>query len=585
MNKHAFTFASFLAIAVAVAPLNTFAQNQDVSKLQASAQTSSAEADAGRAIDLSALPQLSAADQAIPGRFSSRRPADGLSDAEYWARKQAASQARGAVAAEAQMPKASGIGSTPGATSSFLGVNETCSFVTPSDMAVGVGGNFVVQVVNDCLGIFNKTTGVSIAGYPKSINTFFGLPPNNFGTGQFTSDPRVFYDFIAKRFVIAILYEDFLHSRGFLELAASSTANPTGAWHTYQIQVGGTGQCPDFPAMGHNHAGDKFVGDIAVGFNLFGCNTGGFTSFLDDQIWFLPKTPIYAGAGFGFNFGFNFTVGGTHVDTIQPVNVAFASDVPRAQLAVGSFNINFGGFQCRTGCNGLTVWGFSNVLQNAGSPGIVISANVIGTPSNYSLPALGSQPGGVNTIDTGDTRISGAAQYKGGSIYATLNTNNGGGGSAILAYQIHSYLNDNGDGHCTGAFLNACPTLISSAVDQEISYDIGGGTSLNAYYGTIQPDAERNLTMVFNFSGTSFFPSTAFVSNRVTQAPGSWHDSGIFLCNGAAFYNQGRWGDYTGVAIDTTSPNSMWFSGMFSRSDGNWGTCIGKNGYTASNVP
>ena len=66
-------------------------------------------------------------------------------------------------------------------------------------------------------------------------------------------------------------------------------------------------------------------------------------SFLDDQIWFLPKKALYAGAGFGFNFGFNFTVGGVHVDTIQPVNVAFASDVPRAQLAVGSFNINFGG--------------------------------------------------------------------------------------------------------------------------------------------------------------------------------------------------------------------------------------------------
>ena len=585
MRKHAFTFAWFMSLAVALVPLNTLAQDQNVSKLQASAQTSSAVADTGRAVDLSALPQHSAADAAIPGKFSSRRPADGFSDAEYWARKQAASQAKGAVSNSAQVPKNADVGTTPGVTKSFKGIDETCAFVTPSDMAVAVGGNYVVQVVNDCLGVFNKSTGAFFAGYPKSINTFFGLPANNFGTGQFTSDPRAFYDFLAQRWVIAILYEDFLHSRGFLEIAASSTSNPTGAWHTYQIQVGGNGQCPDFPAMGHNHSGDKFVGDVAVGFNLFGCNTGGFTSLQDDQIWFLPKTALYAGAGFGFNFGFNFTVGGVHVDTIQPVNVSFASDVPRAPLAVGSFNINFGGFQCSSGCNGLTVWSFSNVLQNAGSPGLVISANVIGTPSNYSLPAAASQPGGTNTVDTGDTRISGAAQYKAGSIYATLNTNNGGGGSAILAYQIHSYLNDNGDGHCTGAFLNACPTLVSSGVDQEISYDIGGGTSSNAYFGTIQPDAERNLTMVFNFSGTSFFPSTAYVSNRVTQAPGNWHDSGIFLCNGAAFYNQGRWGDYTAAAVDTVAPNNMWFSGMNSLSSGNWGTCIGKNGYASANQP
>jgi hypothetical protein len=29
----------------------------------------------------------------------------------------------------------------------------------------------------------------------------------------------------------------------------------------------------------------------------------------------------------------------------------------------------------------------------------------------------------------------------------------------------------------------------------------------------------------------------------------------------------------------------MWFSGMFSEANGNWGTCIGKNGYLASNQP
>jgi hypothetical protein len=241
--------------------------------------------------------------------------------------------------------------------------------------------------------------------------------------------------------------------------------------------------------------------------------------------------------------------------------------------------------QCSSGCNGLVVWSFSNVLQNAGSPGMAISGIAVSTPSNYSLPPAASQPGGRNTIDTGDTRISGAAQYKAGVLYATLNTNNGGGGSAILAYQIHAYLNDNGNGTCTGAFLNACPTLAGAGVDNEFSYDIGGGTGLNAYFGTIQPDAERNITMVFSFSGDNFFPSVAYTSNRSTQAPGHWHDAGIFLCNGQAFYGQNRWGDYTGTSIEVTSPGKMWFSGMFSEANGNWGTCIGKNGYVASNQP
>jgi hypothetical protein len=574
-----------VAITASAWLLGTATAQVDVTSLKATAEAGSNQATLSREIVLSDLPTKSAAEAAIPGRFSSLRPQNGLSDSEYAAAKREAAKVRNGASGTSLAPPAM-VKKTPtnSASLAFQGVDEACSFVTPSDMAVAVGPSFELQVVNDCMAVYNRA-GVLQAGFPKSINKFFGLPANNFSTGQFTSDPRAFYDNVAGRYVMVILFEDFVNSRGFAEIAASKTNNPKGAWSLYQIEVGGTGQCPDFPTLGHGRSGDRFVGSVAIGFNLFGCNTSGFTSFQDDQVWFLPKKALYAGTGFNFNFAFNLTVNGTHVDTVQPVNVAFSNELPRTQFAVNSFNINFGGVQCRNACNGLTVWSFSNVLQNSGSPGIVISAKVFSTPSNYSLPPAASQPSGRNTIDTGDTRISGSAQYKAGSIYATLNTNNGGGGSAILAYQIHANLDDNGNGTCTGAFLNACPTLTGAGVDNEFSYDIGGGTGLNAYFGTIQPDAERNLTMVFSFSGDSFFPSVAYVSNRATQIPGSWHDTGIFLCNGQAFYGQGRWGDYTGTSIETSSPGRMWFSGMFSESNGNWGTCVGRNGYTASNQP
>ncbi len=57
----------------------------------------------------------------------------------------------------------------------------------------------------------------------------------------------------------------------------------------------------------------------------------------------------------------------------------------------------------------------------------------------------------------------------------------------------------------------------------------------------------------------------------------------VRLVRGAAYYNQYRWGDYTGTALDLSSPNYVWFSGMYTMSDGLWGTWIGKNGFTASN--
>lgn len=525
------------------------------------------------------------------GRWSAMRPYAGITEEEYQARKLQAAKTRFAVPAESASPlapKLARVGvNTPGAQRNFDGIDETCSYLTPSDMAIAVSQRYVVQVVNSCISVFNKS-GVLQAGYPKSLTTFFGLPSDSF-----VFDPRMSFDWVSRRFVVVALRADFANSRGFLEVAASLNDDPRGGWYIYHIQGASTGYCPDFPTLGQDWATDPANGTVAVGFNVFPCNANGFYgSLADDEIYFLNKSAMYAGAGFSFNIFGGPTYGGVLLDTIQVSNVMSRSDKPRTIFGVNTFNINFGGGQCLNGCNGLIVWAFSNVLPRSGSPGLEWSGVVIGTPSNYSLPPNATQPGGANTVDTNDTRISGTVPYTGGSLWATINTNNGVGGPAILAWQIKPTLNDN-DARCTGSFLNYCPQITAATIEQQLGYDVGGGTSLNAWFGTIAPDPERNITMVFAFSGTSYYPSVAYVSNRVTQAPNAWHDSGTFLRNGVAFYNQGRWGDYTGIANDlldvttgsgATDP-SFWFSGQYVRSDGLWGTAIGKNGYVYSNQP
>ena len=468
----------------------------------------------------------------------------------------------------------------------------------PSDMALAVGQNQVVQVVNDCIAVYDKASGALLPGYPRSLNAFLGFPPNNFSpvTGnciQCVSDPRAMYDFVTDRFVVVAIFLDFLNSRGFVGLAASETDEAEAGYNVYQLQVGATGQCPDFPTLGQNFAKDPFVGGIYVGFNIFSCNQNGFFGPLtDDQVFFLPKVPIYAGQGFGFNFGFGFTIGGTKVDTIQPVNVSEWGQKPRAQFAVNSFNLNFGGGQCRAVCNGLVIWSFANTLQQAGSPGPKLTAVVIGTPSNYVLPASADQPGSDNSIQTNDTRISGTVQYRGGFLYPTLNTGNGGT-SAALGWQVQPFLDNNDGGTCIGAFANACPAITAATVVKEFCYDCGAGHAAGAYYGTIQPDPEGNWTMVFNFSNRTTSPATAYTSNRVTW-PTPFHDPGFFLCQNNAVYNQGRWGDYTGTAPDLLNSAQLgapaggtptrypgfWFAGMFVKNNGNWSTCIGANTFS-----
>jgi hypothetical protein len=295
------------------------------------------------------------------------------------------------------------------------------------------------------------------------------------------------------------------------------------------------------------------------------------------------------------------------VDTIQPFNVQSRSDKPRAFLAVSSFNLFWRGGQCVFQCNGLAVWSYSTVLVRTGSPGAVSSEITVATPVNHALPPSAGQPGARNSIDTGEVRISGPVYYAAGSMFAAVNTNKGGGGPGILAWQIRANRYDPANSPCTRAFLNACPVLASVVIENQFNLDVtpSGGTVANAFYGTIVPDPERNFTTVFNFSGDGNYASVNYISSRVSQPPrgtaqattSGFPDGGLFLRTVAAAYSQGtlpyRWGDYTAVANELLDPATgsgsttpgMWITGMYAGADELWHTAIGRNGFTQSNQP
>jgi hypothetical protein len=539
----------------------------------------SSMADA-KTIDASALPQRIAPTAAPSGRFANLRPQNGLSDAQFAALKQQVAQRRSAVPSTQALSPASATVApmTPNLQIGFDGINVDCSSVIPSDMGLAVSGTWVVQAVNDCFAVYTKAGGLQ-AGFPKSLNALFGVPANDFNTGVFFTDPRAFYDPVASKFVIVALWEDLPNSIGYGMVATSKTADPRGAWNVYYLNTWGAGYCPDFPTLGHGRYGDKFLGAVAVGVNLFTCSPSGFGGFVDVHLSFLPKAQLYKGVGF-IHWRF-FGFGG--LDTLQPASLNDKNEESRAIFALETYNISSG--QCASGCSGLILWAFDNVIyQGSSAPGPEASVTVLPT-STYTLPPNASQPFTINTIDTNDTRISGSVAYSNGQLWATINTDNGGGGPGILAWQVHAYLDDNGTGRCTGAFLNACPDLNGAAIDREMNYDVNpsGGYYGNAYYGTIYPDDTGNIVMVFNYSGYGTYAGTNFLTQRVTFAPQTtFHDGGQTLRNGMANYPYGRWGDYTAATVDG---GSVWFSGMYARSDGLWNTGIGKAGYTSSIQP
>lgn len=571
--------ASILALGVLDAQ-----QEQVAVEQVASAQTGmSASTLAPHTVDMASVPEFTAA-QGAP--IAAPSPRTGVSEEVYRARKAAAAVASyvagGSIGDAPAAASDDASIQTPGATKSFDGMNlSQCGFI-PSDQALAVGGTYAVQALNSCILVLNKNTGAIAAGFPKSLNGFFGIG----GAAPF--DPRAIYDNIRGRFVV--IAEQYNDATGFatMWIAISRTNNPTGLWWVYGVGVDTTvaNDFPDFPTLGL----DKDI--------LYLCSTvfkvsGGLT----DVCKFLPKLKMYAGQAIGtYFFGFNFNVGGVTLDAVQPANhAAFLRDYPRAGFLVASRNINFGGGQCSAGCNGLVVFAVSNALFVSGTPGIRITGVNVPTANNYFLPPNALQPGCANptsacAIDTLDTRIQSQVTYTNGTLWATLNTKRSGNDtSTVLWFQLRPYLDD-GDPACTGSYLNKCARITGVDILNEDCYFCGGrGNSGSDWNGVIASNSEGDATMVASYSDLSNFPGVYYVSRRVTQAKNTMHDAGIYLANGQAFYQlldrfgRNRWGDYSAAQIDTT--DAFWFSAQYAGAGNTWRTRIGKNAFTARNQP
>lgn len=514
------------------------------------------------------------------------RPLDGLTDAQYAAKKAAAriggipGKPGNGVPAVGGAISVNSVGYSGG----FYSQQEVSA--TPPDMALAVGENFVVQFVNSYIAVYDKNGNLQ-AGYPKSADAFFGL-----ASGTYTTEPRGFYDWANHRFVFVMLTESSPTSgtnTGRLMIATSQTYDPRGGWWVYNSLITFTsGQCPDFPTLGHdsNNWGTYATkGGIYIGINEFGgtgnCSGAGF---IGNYVFFFPKDALYAGAGYGYWYFLDLEVGGADVDTIQPANMTDRSDHPDTIFLVNSYNLLFS-----DPSNGLALWSVSGPSTGSvvapnnpfaflqGGNGPVLTFAGISTAHNYTFPPNADEPngsGGVcsGCIDTGDKRISGQVKYHAGELFGALETGVSGTPSTAgpIWFDVHPVVN------------NSNSTITGADEHQEDCFVCGGwANNGSAYYATLQPDQENNLVMVFEYSTDGVYPSIVYTSRRVTYGDSLMNGAGNYFVGGSAYYFQGAWGAYTATAPDLTIANypTMWFAGMYVNSSGNWGTAIGEARY------
>ena len=513
--------------------------------------------------------------------------------------------------------------------------------IEPPDQALCVGNGYELEAVNDVLNVFNasgqsvlpdNTATNIVGGFPRNVNhavdlnSFYGYPPAvNRSTGirgPEITDPTCIYDAATQRFFLLVLTLETVPTTGafthvnHLDLAVSQSANPTGSWNIYRIDVtndgtnaGGVNPGPylgDYPHIGADANG------IYLTTNAYPWNTNGFAGA---QIYALSKAQLAAGSP---------NVNLVHIDTFGTVNAP--SDAgstqpgftvwPAHSPGTSSYDSHAGGTEYLlssnaadeatnpvTGTGGshvsnqLITWALTNTSSlNSATPNLhlsnrILSSNTYAVPPKQRQPGSGTAPGTdtpqgycindtttstiagvgcwrllfnsepahnevISTPDSNDTRMQ-QVMYANGKIWGALDT----------------ALNPSGTGQRAGiAWFIVKPDTSSGSLSAKMALQgYLGAVGSDFTYPTIGVTASGRGVMGFTYTGDSAYPSAAYAPIDALVGTGPWAvvpgGAGQADADGFSSYKsqvgnppRTRWGDYGAAAVDG---NHVWIASEY----------------------
>jgi fibronectin type 3 domain-containing protein len=169
-----------------------------------------------------------------------------------------------------------------------MNINDT-SGGTPPDTVGAAGPTAVVECVNTALAYYDKAG--NLLAPVQQLATFFN-------TSNLQSDPRVYYDDAAHRFVVSILDIDTTNNREWLDVGFSNDANPLDGWQIRKIELTESGAKVLVPGnAGHVLWGDyDYLGANANAYvwtvNMFTFPVGATSLFDHVQVLAVDKSAI-----------------------------------------------------------------------------------------------------------------------------------------------------------------------------------------------------------------------------------------------------------------------------------------------------
>ncbi len=405
----------------------------------------------------------------------------------------------------------------PGSVWQFAGIQQTAW--SPPDPSIAVGPGHVVATVNMSIAWFTKDGGVKqfeqILGSQGSPGFF-----ESTGAGDFTFDPKCFYDHYANRFVVLAL--EVYSNTAYITIAISDDDNPNGIWYKYRtdavINVSGDTYWWDYPGLGFDQDAYYVCG------NLFGLNNGGF-------------------AGVGFRV-FN------KADMVHgaPVNFSTLRDPGGASAqAVQHFGNNGAAFfASEGGASSIRIYGITNPLTNP-----TLNTTTVAVPS-YSTTGSAPAPGGGSLFIV-DGRIMNA-HWRDGKLFVTHHVAAGG------VSQPRWYEFDTGNWPGNGGI-----TLTQSG-------NVNPGPGIYGFFPAIYANNAGDVGMVFGTSSFSLPTGVSVTARKASDPPGTMA-APVQIHQSPIGGSDGRWGDYFDIAIDPNDGTTFWVVGETQEAFG-WSTRI-----------
>jgi hypothetical protein len=430
--------------------------------------------------------------------------------------------------------------------SDFPGINQSQSGFIPPDVEIAAGPHHIVEAVNGRITTFNKNGTQAQTATPAAFYDSLGViaDDNIF-------DPQVEYDEYAGRFFMLYSTRNDAAARSFMLIAVSNTSDPTQGWRLFGLDAGfdgsnNTNNWCDYPHLGYSVQG------ILITCNQFNHPPSGQNaSFQYAKIRVLLTSQLTGGGCCSWWDFWDLREGFLNLSkvfTVQPAAMHFAISSDGAFLAAAQGG---GG----SGSN-LHVYRVPNVPEccdgdNVG-PGLDEAQRGVGS---YSSPPSAEQPGGVQSIDTGDTRLQ-YAVFHWPRMYVGQNVADGSDSTvAFSEFRIDQYPNN---------------------LTLDNDWIIGAG-GMNRYYPGTDSRPGSDKSQVYSFSNASTNAGSRWIEIPNAGTCTFCFNGEFLQRSGASTYLQldrlgrNRWGDYLDASRDPNG-TGIWIGGEFVNALNSWGT-------------